>query len=75
MSKQKIEWEKEKALLLQKIGHLETQIEDFDGREKRLKVSQQSLMTTLTKIQGDDNGKATMAAIVNDFITSARPHK
>lgn len=64
MSKQKIEWEKERALLLQKISQLETQIEDYNGREKRLKASQHNLVNTLAKIQCDENGKATIAMIV-----------
>ena len=65
MSKQKIEWEKEKQLLLQKISHLEIRIEDYDGREKRLKTSQQGLIATLSKMNDDDNSKVTQAMIVN----------
>jgi molecular chaperone GrpE (heat shock protein) len=70
MSKQKIEWEKEKALLLQKISQLETQIDDYDGREQRLKASQHNLVTTLATMQCDDNGKATMAMIVGSLKRS-----
>lgn len=67
MSKSKIAWDKERELFIQKISQLETQIADHQDREGRLKSSQAGLMSTLAKINGDDQSKKTQDLIVGSI--------
>lgn len=72
MSTQQIKWEKEKALMQQKIEQLETRLVESQDREQRLKKSHQFLLESLSKMNQNEEGKKTMFLLVTTLTHSRK---
>jgi primosomal protein N'' len=74
MSKKRIEWEKDKEFLMEKIKQLETRLVDHEDREKRLKDSQNYLMSTLSNINTGDESRR-IQDLIKDLTDEVRQMK